>query len=179
MCLVPAGSLPPCTSPKAAALASRQQRGPAWSRPLPQSLPCFRGSRGGRAGCHPQPAGLGDCAFRARGCPLPCGVALTPLSHRVVAPRLCHAVAGWDGVVGTRPGGFCAWRGCAELCAAASRPGSSPQAPQGSLRHRLRAGGAQGGRGGDPERFPAPSGAGLPSELWPDRRNPAPEVFLG
>ncbi|XP_040416213.1 translation initiation factor IF-2-like [Cygnus olor] len=80
-------------SRSSAALASRRQRGPAWSRPLPQSLPCFRGSGGGRAGRHPQPAGL---------------------------------QAG-TGVLGTRPGGFRAWRGCAELCAAASRSGSSPQ----------------------------------------------------
>lgn len=87
--VVPGPSLPPSGIAASAHLSrsSRQQRGPAWSQPLPQSLPCFRGSRGGRAGCHPQPAGLGDRAFPARGCPLPCGVAPTALSQRVVAPR--------------------------------------------------------------------------------------------
>lgn len=52
-----AGSQPPRSSPRAAALAARSWWGLTRSQPLPQSLPCFRGSRGGRA-ANP---GLRDC----------------------------------------------------------------------------------------------------------------------
>lgn len=172
MCLVPAslpaGSLPPRTSPEAAG-SSGAPRGAGLSRRA--FLVLEEAEEAGRAATRSRRAS-GTAPFPPGAAPFPAALPRPPFPN------------GWwhpGGVVGTRPGGGRAWWGCAELSAAASRPGSCPwprTGPSGTGCVREEPTGI-GASYGDPQRFPAPSGAGLPCELWPDRRNPAPEVFLG